>query len=69
MNSLKRRRIFIIAPQRDGDTIYRICTHRGVRSALEAYQLDEYEELATKTSMEAARKVARHHGGKRAKVI
>lgn len=41
----KPDRVFIVGPNRDGDTLYKICSTSNHRNSIfDIYQIDDYEE-------------------------
>lgn len=60
-----RTRIFIVCPNRDGDKTHKVCLKtKGHRreSALDAYQMDHYEELGTYFSISGALNCSARNG-------
>jgi hypothetical protein len=62
-------RIFIVAPQYDGDTLYVVCKSKSRNSLLDIYFADKYEELGNATKLHDAKKIAWWNGAKRPTII
>ena len=64
-----KKRIFIIGPAYDTDTLYIIASTTHKDALLNIYQADRYEEIGSATSYKKAEAIAKRHGAKRPTTI
>jgi len=66
---MKNKRIFIVAPNYDGDTLHQVCETKKRGRLLDIYQLDHYEEIDSTDNLKDAISIAKKHGAKRPSII